>query len=100
MVKRGEVSATTAVNQIRKEGNAAVKTLKAGVEKAKSQGKKKATAKHLKKKKDVIRPIENYAGNLPESDLSRSEEILTICKRLRELIDQEPETDSRQTSMV
>lgn len=87
MVSNGEVSATTAVNQIRKEGDNAVTTLKEGVKAAKKEGGKKATARHMAKKTDIIRPIENYAGQLPEDQLSLSEEILEICQHLRSLID-------------
>jgi len=100
MVKNGEVSATTAVNTIRKEGNEAVKTLKEGVEKARQEGKKKATSKHLKKKKDVIKTIEIYAGKLPEDQKSRADEIISICNRLRELMPVEEEKDPRQKSLV
>lgn len=88
MVNRGEVSATMAVEQIKQEGDGAINTLKAAVKTAKATGRTKATKKHVgeKKPKDIITPIENYAGKLPEDQLSEAEEILKICKRLRELI--------------
>ena len=88
MVNRGEVSATMAVEQIKQDGDGAEKTLKAAVKTANNQGRKKATKKHVDSKpKDIIRPIENYAGKLPEIYLDKSSEILTICKRLRELME-------------
>ena len=50
MVKNGEVSAKTAVEQVRKEGGEKAKeTLQTAVETAKAAGKTKATAKHLPK---------------------------------------------------
>lgn len=85
MVKSGEVSATAAVNQVRKEGEAAAGTLKRAVVKANDEGKKRATARHMGKK-DLIRPIENFAGKLPESEIDRAEEILELCKKLRGLV--------------
>lgn len=47
MVKNGEVSAQTAVNVMRQEGDKAPKVLKAAVATAREQGKTKATAKHI-----------------------------------------------------
>lgn len=87
MVKKGEVSATTAVKQIRKEGKKAVETLKKAVGKAQGEGKKKATAQHIPVKKDLVRPIEDFAGKLPVTDGERMERILAICGQLRELIE-------------
>lgn len=86
MVKSGQVSATTAVNQVRKEGEGAVGTLKSAVNTAQQEGRKKATGRHIMGKKDIIKPIENFAGSLPLDEPDRIEEILTICKRLRELV--------------
>lgn len=48
MVTAGEVSATTAVRAIKKEGVGAVKTLADAVAVAQSQGKTKASGKHMK----------------------------------------------------
>lgn len=96
MVKKGEVSATTAVNQIRKEGPKAVKTLRTAVETAKKSGKKKATSKHIRKEKDLIRPIENFAGQLPVDHVGRAGKILELCKELRELIGPEPDTEDKR----
>lgn len=92
MVKNGQVSATTAVNVVREEGEGAVGTLKGAVDKANQEGRSKATPKDIKPKKkkpkDIIKPIEDFAGKLPiYEDGDKIEEILKICKRLRELID-------------
>lgn len=86
MVKSGDVSATMAVQQVRRNGDEAVGVLKGAVAVARKAGKKRATAKHLPRTRDIIRPIENYAGNLPENMIEESSEILEICKRLRVLI--------------
>lgn len=51
MVRRGEVSLTTAVSSVREHGKDAAKTLKKAVVEAKAKGKTKATPKHLKVKK-------------------------------------------------
>jgi hypothetical protein len=48
MIRAGEISASLAVQTVREEGSGAVETVKEAVAVAKSQGKKKATAKHLK----------------------------------------------------
>jgi ParB/RepB/Spo0J family partition protein len=47
MVNSGEVSATTAISEIRKDKKAASGVLAGAVEKAKSEGKGRATAKHV-----------------------------------------------------
>lgn len=54
MVMAGEVSATVAVQQVKKEGVGATKTLKDAVSKAKGEGKKRATRKHIKPERDVV----------------------------------------------
>jgi len=47
MVKRGEVSATMAVSEVRKSPEKAKERLQAGIAKAKAAGKKRATKKHI-----------------------------------------------------
>ena len=49
LVVRGEVSATTAMEAVRKHGDEAAEKLEAGVAKAKASGKTKATGKHFDK---------------------------------------------------
>jgi len=86
MVKAGDVSATMAVQQVRRNGDEAVGVLKGAVAVARKEGKKRATAKHLPKTRDIVRPIENYAGTMPDDMIAESAEILGLCKRLREII--------------
>ena len=89
MVKSGQVSATTAVNVVKDEGAGALDTLKGAVDTAQQSGRKKATGRDIKSKKpkDIIKPIEDFAGKLPiYEDGDKIEEILKICKRLRELV--------------
>lgn len=78
MVKNGEVSATLAISQLRKEGAAAVNTLKDGLKKAKRQGKKKATAKDLTKKK---RPS---ITQISQDQIKQTQEQLDFARKLLE----------------
>lgn len=51
LVKKGEVSATLAIQEVKKKGKASAESLLDAVATAKKAGKKKATAKHVKKDK-------------------------------------------------
>lgn len=88
MVKSGQISATTAVNVVKDEGAGALDTINDALDTAQQSGRKKATVRDIKTKKpkDIIKPIENFAGSLPLDEPHRMAEILTICKRLRELV--------------
>lgn len=91
MVKAGQVSATTAVKVVNEEGSGALDKIKGAVDTAQQEGRTKATQRDLKPKvkkpKDIIRPIEDFAGKLHiYHEQDKIEEILTICKRLRELV--------------
>lgn len=60
MVRNGELSATLAVQTIAREGDAATTTLTQAVERAKSEGRTRATAKHVDKpasKADQLRTL-------------------------------------------
>jgi ParB-like chromosome segregation protein Spo0J len=75
MVKKGEVSATQAVKTIRKEGASAGPKLKKAVEKAKSEGKSRATAKQIESR--VTHPPAGES-NIPKINptLDRIKEVL------------------------
>ena len=80
MVANGEVSASMAMQTVKTEGDAAVKTLNSAVEAAKSEGKKRAMPKHagergpspLKVVKDVIESA------FSDGRFDDSEEMVTI----------------------
>jgi ParB/RepB/Spo0J family partition protein len=95
LVNAGKVSPTMAITQVRKEGGAAaLQTINAAVVTAKTQGKKKATKKHLAKNTinlavNVIdlafKQIEEFANSLPEEDCMRAGEIYEACSDLKAL---------------
>lgn len=66
MVTHGEVSATTAIKVMKEHGSKAVAVLKKGVDQAKSEGKARATPKHMRDKKESRR----IAGQEPSSQAS------------------------------
>jgi ParB-like chromosome segregation protein Spo0J len=76
MVKRGEVSATTAVQEVRKSPEQATNRLKDAVTRAKAAGKKKATKKHLAPSPAKARPamsieaIKKAIDKLDKDDLT------------------------------
>jgi hypothetical protein len=70
MVKRGEVSAATAIKVVRKSGSAAAGVLKEGLATAKAKGKAKVTEKHLAGAKGVQKVTKLYAEDLYEGLLA------------------------------
>jgi hypothetical protein len=57
LVTEGKVSATQAIDTLKKHGPNAASTLKAGVERAKANGKDKATRKHIEEGKPTCRAV-------------------------------------------
>lgn len=76
-VKTGDISATEAIKQVRKHGDGAGKVIKEAVKTAKSEGKKKATAKTIAPK------AKGPDGNLtlaPDSPINR---LIAVSKTLK-----------------
>ena len=82
----GAISPSTAIAAVKAHGEAgSVEVVNKAVSRANEKGKKKASGS-LVKDKDIIRPIENFAGKLPVEEADRQEKILDLCSRLRVLV--------------
>lgn len=87
MVRTGEVSATQAVSEMRKAPDKAPEKIREAVDRAKSEGKEKATGRHFKIKRDREDPIEGIKkiiSTLSNADFERLNEWITSEMERRE----------------
>jgi ParB family chromosome partitioning protein len=95
MVKREEVSPTTAIGTIKREGTSATEILKHAVEKAHAAGKKRATAKQVKNETGPA-PEPSYvqwiteALDLLDKVLNTADMSESLVRKLEALMDKRP----------
>jgi len=87
MVENGLVSPSTVIEAVRVHGDeGATGAIREAAKKANSEGRKKVAGSAIKKR-DIVKPLELFAGKLPAEDAERKEKILGLCEQLRELVE-------------
>lgn len=84
LVAEGEVSATLAIETLKRHGPEAAERLSAGVEKAKASGKKKATKKHIDGKptfRAVVTALLDWERNTAETPSAELKAVLKLAKQ-------------------
>jgi hypothetical protein len=67
-VREGGVSATVAVREVRRDPDNARENIAQAIQKAKGEGKKRATSRHMASQSDDLATIKRMIGKLSASD--------------------------------